>query len=139
MPLREISIEELFQPMVEREREEEVRWGRGVWLTREKLINHLSNASAPLDWRGRFETRLFFWCCCKEIDFRNFVVLKTFQSFSSPSFDTKTKEHEFKIKDVKLMNEIEEKQWKCCSFYLHPQSSLFLTSCMLLFFVNFNW
>ena len=58
------------------------------------------------------------------------------------SLDTKTKEHEFKIQDVKLMNEIEEKQWKCCSFDLHPQSSLFfgklLISCMVIILCAFQ-
>ena len=64
------------------------------------------------------------------------------KSKSEKSIDTKTKEHEMKVQDVKLMNEIEEKQWKCCSFDLHPQSSLFfgklLISCMVIILCAFQ-
>ena len=35
------------------------------------------------------------------------------------------REHEMKIEDIKVENELLEKQWKCCSFDLHPESSLF--------------
>ena len=61
---------------------------------------------------------------------------------SEKSIDTKTKEHDMKVQDVKLMNEIEEQQWKCCSFDLHPQSSLFfgklLISCMVIILCAFQ-
>ena len=61
---------------------------------------------------------------------------------SEKSIDTKTKEYDMKVQDVKLMNEIEEKQWKCCSFDLHPQSSLFfgklLISCMVIILCSFQ-
>lgn len=36
-----------------------------------------------------------------------------------------TKEHDMKIEDVKLIAEIEDKQWRSCCFSLHQESSLF--------------
>ena len=46
------------------------------------------------------------------------------------------REHEMKIEDIKVENELLEKQWKCCSFDLHPESSLFFgkltVSCMVI-------
>ena len=35
------------------------------------------------------------------------------------------KDHDMQIQDVKLIAEIEEKQWKSCCFSLHQESSLF--------------
>jgi hypothetical protein len=35
------------------------------------------------------------------------------------------KDHDMQIQDVKLIAEIEEKQWKSCCFSLHQECSLF--------------
>ena len=46
------------------------------------------------------------------------------------------REHDMKIEDIKVENELIEKSWKCCSFDLHPESSLFFgkltVSCMVI-------
>lgn len=44
---------------------------------------------------------------------------------SDKSINRIEREHEMKIEDIKIENELLEKQWKCCSFDLHPESSLF--------------
>ena len=41
------------------------------------------------------------------------------------SVNTRLKEHDMKIQDVKILSELEEKQWKSCCFELHRESSLF--------------
>jgi len=35
------------------------------------------------------------------------------------------REHEMKIQDEKLNNELEEKRWRSCCFQLEPESSVF--------------
>ena len=49
----------------------------------------------------------------------------TVEKPSDKSLHRIEKEHEIKVQDLQLENEILEKQWKCCSFNLHPQSSFF--------------
>ena len=44
-------------------------------------------------------------------------------SLNSPS--QATKDHDKKIEDVKMIAEIEDKQWRSCCFDLHQESSLF--------------
>ena len=55
---------------------------------------------------------------------------------SDKSINRIEREHEMKIEDIKVANELIEKQWKCCSFDLHPESSLFFgkltVSCMVI-------
>lgn len=45
-------------------------------------------------------------------------------------------EHAMKVEDIQIENELLEKSWKCCSFDLHPESSLFFgkltVSCMVI-------
>ena len=41
------------------------------------------------------------------------------------SLNTRQKEHDMKLQDVKVISELEEKQWKSCCFSLHQESSLF--------------
>ena len=58
------------------------------------------------------------------------------KSKSDKSITRIEREHEMKIEDIKVENELIEKSWKCCSFDLHPQSSLFFgkltVSCMVI-------
>ena len=46
------------------------------------------------------------------------------------------REHEMKIEDIKVENELLEKQWKSCCFQLEPESSVFFAkltvSCMVI-------
>ena len=55
---------------------------------------------------------------------------------SDKSINRIEREHNMKIEDIKVENELLEKQWKCCSFDLHPESSLFFgkltVSCMVI-------
>ena len=55
---------------------------------------------------------------------------------SDKSINRIEREHDMKIEDIKVENELLEKQWKCCSFDLHPESSLFFgkltVSCMVI-------
>ena len=55
---------------------------------------------------------------------------------SDKSLNRIEKEHELKVQDLQLENELLEKSWKCCSFDLHPESSLFFgkltVSCMVI-------
>ena len=52
------------------------------------------------------------------------------------------KEHDMKIEDIKVANDLLEKSWKCCSFDLHPESSLFFgkltVSCMVIGLCTFQ-
>ena len=47
------------------------------------------------------------------------------KSKSDKSLNRLEKEHEMKVEDIQIENELIEKSWKCCSFDLHPESSLF--------------
>ena len=61
---------------------------------------------------------------------------------SDKSINRIEREHEMKIEDIKVENELLEKQWKCCSFDLHPESSLFFgkltVSCMVIGLCTFQ-
>lgn len=61
---------------------------------------------------------------------------------SDKSINRIEREHEMKIEDIKVENELIEKSWKCCSFDLHPQSSLFFgkltVSCMVIGLCTFQ-
>ena len=52
------------------------------------------------------------------------------------------REHDMKIEDIKVENELIEKSWKCCSFDLHPESSLFFgkltVSCLVIGLCTFQ-
>ena len=52
------------------------------------------------------------------------------------------REHDMKIEDIKVENELLEKSWKCCSFDLHPESSLFFgkltVSCLVIGLCTFQ-
>ena len=58
------------------------------------------------------------------------------QSESDKSLNRLEKEHKMKVEDIQIENELLEKSWKCCSFDLHPESSLFFgkltVSCMVI-------
>jgi hypothetical protein len=61
---------------------------------------------------------------------------------SDKSINRIEREHNMKIEDRKVENELIEKQWKCCSFDLHPESSLFFgkltVSCMVIGLCTFQ-
>ena len=61
---------------------------------------------------------------------------------SDKSINRIEREHNMKIEDIKVENELIEKSWKCCSFDLHPQSSLFFgkltVSCMVIGLCTFQ-
>ena len=61
---------------------------------------------------------------------------------SDKSINRIEREHNMKIEDIKVENELLEKQWKCCSFDLHPESSLFFgkltVSCMVIGLCTFQ-
>ena len=61
---------------------------------------------------------------------------------SDKSINRIEREHEMKIEDIKVENELIEKSWKCCSFDLHPESSLFFgkltVSCMVIGLCTFQ-
>ena len=61
---------------------------------------------------------------------------------SDKSINRIEREHNVKIEDIKVENELIEKSWKCCSFDLHPQSSLFFgkltVSCMVIGLCTFQ-
>jgi hypothetical protein len=64
------------------------------------------------------------------------------KSKSDKSINRIEREHDMKIEDIKVENELLEKQWKCCSFDLHPESSLFFgkltVSCMVIGLCTFQ-
>jgi len=61
---------------------------------------------------------------------------------SDKSINRIEREHNMKIEDIKVENELIEKSWKCCSFDLHPESSLFFgkltVSCMVIGLCTFQ-
>ena len=58
------------------------------------------------------------------------------KSKSDKSITRIEREHEMKIEDIKVANELLEKQWKSCCFQLEPESSVFFAkltvSCMVI-------
>ena len=52
---------------------------------------------------------------------------------SDKSLNRLEKEHEMKVEDMKIENQIEERRWRSCCFQLEPESSVFFcqTHCVL--------
>ena len=44
---------------------------------------------------------------------------------SDKSLNRLEKEHEMKVEDMKIENQIEERRWRSCCFQLEPESSVF--------------
>ena len=58
------------------------------------------------------------------------------KSKSDKSLNRLEKEHEMKVEDMKIENQIEERRWRSCCFQLEPESSVFFAkltvSCMVI-------
>jgi hypothetical protein len=54
---------------------------------------------------------------------------------SSMEIDVKEKEHMLEINTKKVDVELEAERWQCCSFNLHPASSLFFGKLFISIFV----